>query len=941
MARKSSKKLVYVLSSNTSDTGHSLGVNALAVDSGNSAASQGAGSGILYSAGRDGLINTWQLNGMDLSISQDSALSLAGIRSPSRPSSIKNKTSTEKYGKTTPSERIQIHTNWVNDMILTSNARSTISCSSDLTVKLWTPSTNAQTLLGRHTDYVKCLTQTVDQDSWVVSGGLDRKLIAWDIKDNRGEMFSIDVGDDGKNPMESVYAVAVSKNNPTSPVIASGGPQGIISLWDPKDPRHESLRFAGHTGGIRSLLVSQDSKWLLSASSDSTVKLWSTTAGRLLHSFDMHNDSVWSLLSLNDNLDVFYSTDRSGIVAKTELRNCASKADLDDGFCTVICNEHQGVFKVAATDNYIWTATSNSRIHRWPNINTAPIAVAISATNTLPTPSEDHPLSKKGTIGSLTSLSSLTTKLAEINAGHARPNGSHSNHHSNGSNTPHANGGATATNTAPSSPPLKPTDPQKTELRSSFLSLFGGPNVSMLALEQQYKQGRKVDFNTSIEDCVITVEPRYENPVETLEGRIGLLKHRMLNDRRRALTLDTAGDIKLWDLVTGRVLQSFDRGVHDDIDDLADQMTTFTAASNWCQVAIRTGELFVYLDSNTCFDSEVYADELIQEEDLTVYDAENPTSFPVDHRLNYGRWVITNLLRSLTEAELKKFSFSLENGSRPAYSRKATEMEVHHIVEPEAPKPAVQSQEPTEKSGGKFMGKLRGFGKKKDKKEKEAAKEAAKASENAAATAAAAANTPPPPPPVKEYPDLEHYIEDVIAHPKPGRPVFNPPSLLDAPLVKFSPYTKIMISEQSPTSGGSMDIYRGTVGSIGSDVDQLEKVVPDWVGRVIMNNELPVKEPVKVGFVFKPMDEGDKEVNGPNIRLTAFQMLRAYKMAHYVEDRLKSNGYPKGVQVELYCQNNKLAGNSTLATIRTRYWRSGGDVVIKYKIAREENEPKE
>lgn len=38
-------------------------------------------------------------------------------------------------------------------------------------------------------------------------------------------------------------------------------------------------------------------------------------------------------------------------------------------------------------------------------------------------------------------------------------------------------------------------------------------------------------------------------PQETIEGQFGLLKHKLLNDRRRVLTLDTAGDVVLWDLV--------------------------------------------------------------------------------------------------------------------------------------------------------------------------------------------------------------------------------------------------------------------------------------------------------------------------------------------------------------------------------------------------------
>jgi WD repeat-containing protein 48 len=38
-------------------------------------------------------------------------------------------------------------------------------------------------------------------------------------------------------------------------------------------------------------------------------------------------------------------------------------------------------------------------------------------------------------------------------------------------------------------------------------------------------------------------------PDHSIEGQNGLIKHHLLNDRRRVLTLDTAGEVMLWDLL--------------------------------------------------------------------------------------------------------------------------------------------------------------------------------------------------------------------------------------------------------------------------------------------------------------------------------------------------------------------------------------------------------
>ena len=51
------------------------------------------------------------------------------------------------------------------------------------------------------------------------------------------------------------------------------------------------------------------------------------------------------------------------------------------------------------------------------------------------------------------------------------------------------------------------------------------------------------------ESTLPAVEPIHNLPEETIEGQFGLVKHKLLNDRRRVLTLDTAGDVLLWDLI--------------------------------------------------------------------------------------------------------------------------------------------------------------------------------------------------------------------------------------------------------------------------------------------------------------------------------------------------------------------------------------------------------
>ena len=50
-------------------------------------------------------------------------------------------------------------------------------------------------------------------------------------------------------------------------------------------------------------------------------------------------------------------------------------------------------------------------------------------------------------------------------------------------------------------------------------------------------------------DDSIALVPMRSSPDHIIEGQHGLIKHVMLNDKRRVLTLDTAGEVMLWDLI--------------------------------------------------------------------------------------------------------------------------------------------------------------------------------------------------------------------------------------------------------------------------------------------------------------------------------------------------------------------------------------------------------
>lgn len=356
------------------------------------------------------------------------------------------------------------------------NNDAVVTASQDQLVKIWRPhaSQNEEPYkIGEHADYARCVASPNSNATWVATGGLDRKIYMWDLNGG-GKTMEIDTIGEETPEKGSIYSLSTTEN-----VLAYGGPESILHLWDPRAGKRIT-KFRGHTGNVRSILLSGSGDTVMTASSDQTVKIWSLTAGRCMHTLTMHNDSVFSLYSEDPELAVFYSSDRSGLIVKTDIRG----TEVDDGLSLAVAQEHDMVFKVVAAGDYIWTATQRSSINRWQNIDTG-----------------------------------ADIQLPETYK-----------HHRN----------SVSSNIPPSTTSDKPREiPVRSILRISNTARFPAHEASTAS---------EPDPQAS-EPLSTSVEPIQHVPEETIEGQFGLVKHRLLADKRRVLTLDTAGDVLLWDLI--------------------------------------------------------------------------------------------------------------------------------------------------------------------------------------------------------------------------------------------------------------------------------------------------------------------------------------------------------------------------------------------------------
>ena len=366
-------------------------------------------------------------------------------------------------------------------------------------MKIWRPHSEecrSPTTVGRHNDYVKCLASPAGHSDWVASGGLDRKIRIWDLHGAR-ERLQINVGENDNDAKGSVYALCVK-----GAIMASGGPESIVRLWDPQTGKRIT-KFVGHTDNVRDILISQDGETVMTASSDQTVKIWSVTAGRCMYTLTMHNASVWSLYSDHPRLSVFYSGDRSGLIAKTDVRD---HADMDKGISLAIAQEHEGVNKLVAAQNCFWTATSSSSINRWQDVDTGG---EIQVPDSLLQQYRPTSMSRSHMVASPTQSQATIVGVED-------------------STKIPLNSLLRISNNA-----IYPIQKSR-DVEAS--TMYSGISTRQLS---------EAVFDHDLE--IIT--PIRELPQETIEGQNGLIKHIMLNDRKRVLTLDTAGEVIMWDLI--------------------------------------------------------------------------------------------------------------------------------------------------------------------------------------------------------------------------------------------------------------------------------------------------------------------------------------------------------------------------------------------------------
>ena len=395
-------------------------------------------------------------------------------------------------------------------------------------------------------------------------------------------------------------------------------------------------------------------------------RLWSLAAQRCIHTFTHHSAPIWSLASSHPNLERFFSGDRAGNLCVTDLSGIT--ADWGEGECTLLarCERRrgeregtQGIVRIECLeDEMVWTATASADIARWEDVRgrmSRPdhadlLGSAKEADSSRLGTRETEPASILGSQNpfldpapkerAVAFAPSPTASVDQRSGPNLSPSGvpfrsmislgviDKSGPYPSLSRGSISRGASLYTASAVSLP--RETDPRLAPGHArgpSQASMFPSARAATSARDPAEIAKNQFENRDAASDAV----PLRQAPQAIIRGRPGLIRAKMLNDRQHVLTLDTAGKVSIFNIVKGICVGTFrDEEIEEiykanhglvynadgevdskeALDLIAVQIDGQSFVRQWCQLDTKNGDITVHLEEATCWDAEVYADQV-------------------------------------------------------------------------------------------------------------------------------------------------------------------------------------------------------------------------------------------------------------------------------------------------------------------------------------------
>lgn len=177
----------------------------------------------------------------------------------------------------------------INSLAFSDDGQILITVGADSTVKMWhTGALDLIDIWHKHHGNVRCVGFSPD-GKMVMTGGDDRRILFWNLRDRLVQnILSLDD--------TAAHSMVLS----TDGKILITGSYRKIKVWDISSfINHKNCcecepvyNLMGHSHIVNSLVISDDTKYLISGSRDKTVRIWNLATGELIHILKGHEDIV-------------------------------------------------------------------------------------------------------------------------------------------------------------------------------------------------------------------------------------------------------------------------------------------------------------------------------------------------------------------------------------------------------------------------------------------------------------------------------------------------------------------------------------------------------------------------------------------------------------------------------------------------------------------------
>ena len=737
---------------------------------------------------------------------------------------------TEKVVATECVHQLDDHSDWVNGLIWLGSHERLISCSSDTTLKVWGKSRDGGggrggmrciETLDRHTDYVKAVDILDESRGFVASGSLDGRVLIWDV--GRGEaVVRKDVGvEDGTTDEVGVgWSGGASSASKSVYALAAGAVNGR-----PMVAAGGAHKFV-HVWDLRTDTKDGPS-YSLSKRAGSTKALKFGKDGTLLAGGPDRDVTLWDL-RIGKKPRTYQSGHLDSVWAMQR------DLGLDSGSETVLTGGRDG--RVCAT--YL-----DSERKAEYGLHGKQVCIVEEAD------SDSH-----------------GNRVLDVCATHDEE----------------AVYVATTGSTVRCHRFSVPWRSSQLEFEDEVGKYEALVSKGKSSENEETKESKKPSRRSK--RLAPSKKEMSSEVVGEIRGMPGIVKAKIANDRRRVLTMDSSGGVKVYDVTSGIVCEelkveaSGGRGTkvrvygekhHEDelekvwdmvVDQFEKRKEQEISIPSWFSVDIRTGSLGVKLSRSSAFNAAVYAPEagvFMDKKEEEENNAKLALRKREEIKANIGCMILKALFTHWKKSEL-------ERRRKTALSQKS----------------ATDGMEVDRAEGDDSRGRLST-----DSQDGTLKRQSSNSD------------------PLKPQYTLKSEVTVIVKQSDRAVPI-------------LQKKTTEITSEDTP-------------------------FLPAWVKDAVLKDEMYLRDQVKVSFALTPAPESELPPL-TQVNLTAIRILRIRKVSNFVCSSLRdlnkeiAEQYPpcsdlKEEEVEILCEDRILPPQMSLATAKQFVWKNPGELKLMYR----------